>query len=123
MMRLEMIELKERAEEPACWQAETAQAVQAEDYPLVLLRCRRDLPLRHETDPHEIHARQPPHPTEEVDMFVVDVGAVPGARQRHGNGAAMRKVRRKKGARPCYDEATASQVDWREGREIGRAHV
>ena len=74
-----MIEFKEGAEQTARRQADATQAVRAEDYPLVLLRCRRDLPLRSETDPHEVHAWQPPHSAEEVNVVFVDVGAVPGA--------------------------------------------
>ena len=111
-MWLEMIKLKEGAEEPARRQAEAAQAMRAEDYPLVLLRCRRDLPLRRETNPHVVGTWQPPRPAEEVDMVVMDVGAIPGARQHHGDDAVMRKARRR-GAR---DPVAAEQ---RRAKKIG----
>ena len=39
-MRLEVVEFKEGSKESARREAEAAQAVQVEDYPLALLRCQ-----------------------------------------------------------------------------------
>src|SRR4051812_37709520 len=93
MMRLKVVEFKERAEESARREAEAAYAVQAEDHPLALLRCRRGLLLRRAPDPHVVLAGQTPRPAEELDVLVEDVGAVPRARQRHWSGAVRSKVR------------------------------
>ena len=44
VMRLEVVELEEGSKESARLEAKAAQAVRAEDHPLALLRCRRNLP-------------------------------------------------------------------------------
>ena len=76
-MRLELVELEPRAEEGAHGQADAAQEMRAEDYPLAFLRLRRNLLLRRETDPHLVCAGQPPRLAEELDVILMDVGAVP----------------------------------------------
>ena len=76
-MRLELIEVEPGAEEGAHWQAEATQEVRAEDHPLALLRPRRDFLRRREADLHFVRGRQPPCVAEEVDVVVMDVGAVP----------------------------------------------
>ena len=77
MVRLELIEFEPGAEEGSHWQAEAAQEVRAEDHPLALLRPRRDFLRRREADLHFVRAGQPPRVAEEVDVVVMDVGAVP----------------------------------------------
>ena len=54
------------------------------DYPLAFLRRRRDLPLRREAYLHVVLARQPSRLTEEVDVVVMNFGAVPCSGARHG---------------------------------------
>ena len=76
-MRLELIEFEPGAEEGAHWQAEAAQEVRAEDHPLALLRPRRDFLRRREADLHFVCVGQPPRVAEEVDVVVMDDGAVP----------------------------------------------
>ena len=83
-MRLELVEFEEGAEEGARRQAKAAQEVRAEDYPLAFLRRRRDLPLRREADLHVTFAGQPPHLAEEIDVVIVNFGAVPCFGTRHG---------------------------------------
>ena len=83
-MRLELIEFKKRTEESARWQADAVQEMRAEDHPLAFLRLRRDLLLRRETDPHLIRAGQPPRLAEELDVVLMDVGAVPVPAVLHG---------------------------------------
>ena len=99
-MRLELIELDKGAEEGARRQAEAAQEVRAEDYPLAFLRRRRDLPLRHETDPHLVLAGKPPRLAEEVDVVHMDVGAVPVPAVLHDGEELARKDAAAKG---CCD--------------------
>ena len=77
MVRLELVEFKKGAEEGACRQADAAQEMRAEDHPLALLRLRRDLLRGRETDPHPVRAGQPPRLAEELDVVLMDVGAVP----------------------------------------------
>ena len=76
VVRLELIEVEEGAEESARRQADATQEMRAEDYPLAFFRLQRDLLLRRETDPHLVRAGQPPRLAEEVDVVHVDVGAV-----------------------------------------------
>ena len=76
-MRLELIEFEPGAEEGAHWQAKAAQEVRAEDHPLALLRPRRDFLRRRKADLHFVCAGQPPRVAEEVDVVVMDDGAVP----------------------------------------------
>ena len=76
-MRLELIEVEEVAEESARRQADAAQEMRAEDYPLAFLRLRRDLLRGRETDPHLVRDGQPPRLAEELDVVLMDVGAVP----------------------------------------------
>ena len=76
-MRLELIEVQPGAEEGAHWQTEAAQEVRAKDHPLALLRRRPDLLLRREADLHFVRARQTPGVAKEVDVIVMDDGAVP----------------------------------------------
>ena len=88
-MRLEAVELQEGSEEGARRQAKAAQAVRAEDDPLALLQRGGNLPLRRKTHQHVILAGEPTSPAEELDVVVVNFGAVPGAgahRGRHGGG-------------------------------------
>ena len=105
-MRLELVEFKEGAEEGTRGQAEAAQEVRAEDYPLAFLRRRRDLLLLCKTDPHLVLAGQPPRLAEEVDVILVDVGAVPipaellrggrhGENERGGGGTSGGRARRR----------------------------
>ena len=77
MVRLELIEFEPGAEEGAHWQAEAAQEVRAEDHPLALPRRQPDFLLRREADLHFVRAGQTPGVAEEVDVVVVDDGAVP----------------------------------------------
>ena len=77
MVRLELIEVQPGAEEGAHWQAEAAQEVRAEDHPLAIPRRRPDLFLRREADLHFVRTGQTPCVAEEVDVVVVDDGAVP----------------------------------------------
>ena len=77
MVRLELIEFEPGAEEGAHWKANAAQEVRAEDHPLALLRLRRDFLHRREADLHLVRAGQPPRVAEELDVVVVDVGAIP----------------------------------------------
>ena len=76
-MRLKIVELKEGAQESARRKAEAAQEVRAEDDPLALLRCRRDLRLWRQADPHEVGIGQAPSLVEELNMVLMDVGAIP----------------------------------------------
>ena len=76
-MRLELVKLEPRAEEGAHGQADAAQEMRAEDYPLPLPRLRRNLLRRRETDLHLVRAGQPPRLAEELDVILVEVGAVP----------------------------------------------
>ena len=69
-MRLELVEVEPGAEEGA-------QEVRAEDQPLALLRLRPDFLRRREADLHFVRGGQPPCVAEEVDVVVMDVGAVP----------------------------------------------
>src|SRR4051794_19138196 len=108
-MRLEVVKLKKSAKESARREAEAAQVVRAEDYPLALLRCRRNLPRRRATNPHVVRARQAPRSAEELDVVFMDVGAVPRARQCHGGGAARNKVQRRRRTRPRYGGATVNR--------------
>ena len=52
VMRLEVVEFEEGSKESARREAEAAQAVRAEDHPLALLWCRRNLPRWRLTNPH-----------------------------------------------------------------------
>ena len=79
VMRLKVVELEEGTEEPARRKAEAAQAVRAKDNPLALLRCRRNFLLRRSTDPHEALAGQASRLAEELDVVLMDVGAIPRA--------------------------------------------
>ena len=103
VMRLEVVEFKESSKESARREAEAAQAVRAEDHPLALFRCRRNLPRRRLTNPHEVLAQQAPRPAEELDMVLMDVGAIPRARQRHGR----RQGARRRDGGVVHDPATA----------------
>ena len=76
-MRLELVEIEKGAEEGAHGQADAAQEMRAKDHPLAFLRLRRDLLRRRETDPHLVRVGQPPRLAEELDMILMDVGAVP----------------------------------------------
>ena len=76
-MRLELIEFQPGAEEGAHWQAKAAQEVRAEDHPLTIPRRRPDFLLRREADLHFVRARQTPGVAEEIDVIVMDDGAVP----------------------------------------------
>ena len=76
-MRLELVEIQPGAEEGAHWQAEAAQEVRAEDYPLALPRRRHDFLLRREADLYFVRAGQTPGVAEEVDVVVMDDGAIP----------------------------------------------
>ena len=76
-MRLELVEIEPGAEEGAHWQAEAAQEMRAEDHPLALPRLRRNFLRRRKTDLHLVSAGQPPRIAEELDVILVDVGAVP----------------------------------------------
>ena len=89
MVRLEAVELQERSKEIARRQPQPAQAVRAEDDPLALLRRGGNLPLRRKTHPHVILAGEPTSPAEELNVVVVNFGAVPSAgahRGRRGGG-------------------------------------
>ena len=73
VMRLEMVELEERAEKAACRQAEAMDEVRAEDNPLALPRRRRDLPRRRHARLHVAHAGKTPRLTEESDVILIDI--------------------------------------------------
>lgn len=122
-----MVEIKKRAEEADCRQAKSAKEIAPEDDELAGPRCRRDLPRVGKVRPHHRRNGKPPHHAEEVEVAVVDIGAVPIAarhglrwpagsaarldddrtaaalRQRamrqHGGATAARKQRRKRGRR------------------------
>ena len=64
--------------------------MRAEDDPLALLRYRRDLRLWRQADPHEVGIGQAPSLAEELNMVLMDVGAIPRARQRHGSKTMWR---------------------------------
>ena len=90
-MRLELIEFELGAEEGAHWKADAAQEVRAEDHPLALPRRRPDFLLRRKADLHFVRAGQTPRVAEEVDVVVMDDGAVPIPAKllymrRHGEG-------------------------------------
>ena len=76
-MRLKVVELEEGAQKSARRKAEAAQEVRAEDDPLALLRCRRDLRLWRQADQHEVGIGQAPSLAEELNMVLMDVGAIP----------------------------------------------
>ena len=77
MVRLELVELEPSAEEGAHGQADAAQEMRAEDYPLAFLRLRCNLLRRREVDLHFVRAGQPLRVAEEVDVVVMDDGAIP----------------------------------------------
>ena len=121
-MRLELIEFEEGAEESARRQADAAQEMQAEDHPLAFLRLRRDLLLMREMDPHLIRARQPPRLAEELDVVLMDVGAVPvpavlhgGVRPERTSAAEERMVGRHGGKALLQGKAGGRR--WRRGEE------
>ena len=101
-MRLEFLELEEGVEEVAHRQAQAAQAVRAEDDPLALLRCRRDLSPPRETNPNEVLAGQPTRLAEEINVVVMDLRTV--------LGAGMRRRGRDGGGR-AHHEKTAAALD------------
>ena len=105
MVRLELIEFKEGAEEGASWQAEATQEMRAEEYPLAFLRRWRDLFLRRETDLHLVLAGQLPRLAEEVDVVRVDVGAVPVSAVLHDGKKLARKGAATAKSRPRGGEA------------------
>ena len=96
VVRLKTVELQERAEEAARRQPQATHKVRAEDDPLALLRRGGNLPLRRMTHPHVILAGEPTSPAEELDMVVVNFGAVPSAGahrgRRGGRGRAHREL-------------------------------
>ena len=115
VVRLELIEVEEGAEESARRQAEAAQEMRAEDYPLAFLRRRRDLLLRRETDPHLVLAGQPPRLAEELDVVHMDEGAVPVPAVLHGGEKLTRKSAAAEKARPCGGKAAGQIEDWWDG--------
>ena len=119
-MRLELIEVEEGAEESARRQADAAQEMRAEDYPLAFLRLRRDLLRRRETDPHLVRAGKPPRLAEELDVVHMDVGAVPVPAVLHGGEKLTRKSAAAEKARPCGGKAAGRSEDW-VGRRSGEA--
>ena len=120
MMRLEVVKLKKSTKESARREAEAAQAVRAEDYPLALLRCRRNLSRRRTMNPHEVLAQQAPRPAEELNVVLVDVGAIPRARQRHGSDAARNKaMRRWSGAAMGRCSGEGKKKEGEKGRSEG----
>ena len=104
-MRLELVEFEEGVEEGTRRQAKAAQEVRAKDYPLAFLRRRRDLHLRRETDLHLVLAGQPPRLAEEVDVVLVDVGAVLVSAAQHEGKKLMRKGAATAKPRPRGGEA------------------
>ena len=94
VVRLEAVELQEGSEETARRQPQPAQAVRAEDDPLALLRRGGNLPLRRKTHPHVILAGEPMSPAEELDVVVVNFGAVPGAGAHRGRRGGRGRTHR-----------------------------
>ena len=105
MGRLELAEFEEGAEEGIRGQAQAAQEVRVEDYPLAFLRRRRDLLLRRKTDPHQVLAGHLSCLAEEVDVVRVDVGAIPVTAVLHDSKKLARKGTAAAKSRPRGSEA------------------
>ena len=60
-------------------------------FSLALLRRWQDLCLWRQADPHEVGVGQAPSLAEELNMVLMDVGAIPRARQRHGSKTMWRR--------------------------------
>ena len=106
MVRLELIEFQPGAEEGAHWQAEAAKEVRVEDHPLAIPRLRPDFLRGRKADRHFVRAGQPPRIAEELDVILVDVGAIPiptillrggrhGENERGGGGTCGGRARRR----------------------------
>jgi hypothetical protein len=77
VVRLDLVEIKERAEEVARWKAEAAKEMRPEDDAFVVLRRRRGFCLGRDAHLHIRLSGQPTCLAEKGEVVFVNVGAIP----------------------------------------------